>query len=142
MKEKGKVNQLDVANLFFLCKEIFGFCSFATAVCISCDCIFLNILLLFYLRRSSLLSTRNVGHFVLLLLVFYHFAKCWSFFSPCCFYLSFGLLLPLFCWSFLFPTSSWFTLPFSFSLVYSRYPSVPVLRSLMCFFVLVRLVHH
>ena len=26
-----------------------------------------------------------------------------------------------------------FTLPFSFSLVYSKYPSVPVLRSLMCF---------
>ena len=31
------------------------------------------------------------------------------------------------------PTSSWFTLPFSFTLVYSSPPSVPVLRSLMCF---------
>ena len=43
------------------------------------------------------------------------------------------VLVLLLCWSFLFPTSRWFTLPFSFSLVYSRYSFVPVLRSLMCF---------
>ena len=54
-------------------------------------------------------------------------------FCPCCFYLSLDCYYHCFVGLFLFPTSSWFTLSFSFSLVYSRYPSVPVLRSLMCF---------
>ena len=57
-----------------------------TAVCILCHCILL-ILSLFSLRHSSLLSTRNVGHFVLLLLfssyqcgvICITCSKCWSF---------------------------------------------------------------
>ena len=75
-----------------------------------------------FLRKSSLFSTRNFGHFVLLLLfscsqcavIFITCSKCWSFGFVLAIYLS---LLSLFCWSFLFSTTSWFT--FALFLLYT-----------------------
>ena len=51
----------------------------------------------------------------------------------CCLLTLYYTHIPVFCSSSLFRTSSCFTLLFSFSLVYSKYSSVPVVRSLMCF---------
>ena len=61
-------------------------------------------------------------------------SNCWPFGFILAVLLVLGLLLPLFCWSFLFPTSSWFTLHFFlFFSILKVSLSVPVLRSMKCF---------
>ena len=64
---------LQKQNLFSLCRDMLGFCSYI--ICYRSlrsafnVTVFYIILLLFSLKKSSLLSTRNVGHFVLFMLL-------------------------------------------------------------------------
>ena len=117
----------------------------ATAVCILCDCIFLT-LLLFSLRKSSLLSTRNVGNFCFVTTVFMFLVRCD--FITCSKCWSFGFVLAVF-------TCPWivllvFFVPhiklvyLAFFLLFSIFKVSPCTCALVIdvFCVLVRWIHH